>query len=441
MQTVITLADRVRLYDLDACGPAIRALEPFVASVLPAVVEEYLARHRAIPTLGELFRRHERDIVALETEHVAVLFAGDLGEDYRASAERLMQGHKHLGTSPRSHIMFSNLLAVRTGAAIDRRLWWGRRRAARALLSRLAGFDIATIAALESAAAGEAAVARRAMIESAIARFDGSVYGIVAALRDAASTFAVTSADLQAVADATTRRNAAAVRSAEESLASVWQTATGTQDLRHSFEGVSTQVERGLASADTAAAAIERSRSSIAMLAETVERIGSVVDLISTVAAQTNLLALNATIEAARAGEAGRGFAVVAQEVKALAGQTSRATGEIAAAIAEIQGRTQQTVTDIAEVASTMQGMMAVSGAIRHAIDAQEAATAEMTGNIDASADSTRRSVEEIVAAGEAVSAMASQAGEMVAASGRLSQTAADLAACVAVFFDDVRAA
>ena len=61
-------------------------------------------------------------------------------------------------------------------------------------------------------------------------------------------------------------------------------------------------------------------------LADSAQKIGDVVGLISSIASQTNLLALNATIEAARAGEAGRGFAVVATEVKALAQQTASAT-------------------------------------------------------------------------------------------------------------------
>ena len=72
-------------------------------------------------------------------------------------------------------------------------------------------------------------------------------------------------------------------------------------------------------------------------LSEAVDKIGSVVGLISDIATSTNMLALNATIEASRAGEAGRGFAVVAAEVKSLAKQTSQATQEIGKQIAVIQ--------------------------------------------------------------------------------------------------------
>lgn len=111
---------------------------------------------------------------------------------------------------------------------------------------------------------------------------------------------------------------------------------SGQQVVRQSMQ----RIEQLASSAESASQGIESLNAEILT-------IGTVLEVIKSVAEQTNLLALNAAIEAARAGEQGRGFAVVADEVRALARRTQQSTEEIERLVSSLRGSAQASVAQI----------------------------------------------------------------------------------------------
>ncbi|MEA1673473.1 methyl-accepting chemotaxis protein [Nitrospirillum sp. BR 11163] len=291
--------------------------------------------------------------------------------------------------------------------------------------------------AMQAAAEAE----RRETLGRMASELEASVKAVVASLGGAAQQMGGAATSMTATADQTNSQANLVAEGSQEASANVQTVAAATEELSVSIKEIASQVAKSTTIATDAVRTADAANVQIMGLTTAAEKIGNVVELISSIAGQTNLLALNATIEAARAGDAGKGFAVVASEVKSLANQTAKATDEIAQQIANMQQVARESATSIQGVGRVIEEMRSITTGIASAVEEQNAATAEIARNVQQAASGTQEVTVTIQGVTQAAADTREAASQVMKVSGEISHETGRLGQAVDGFLAKIRAA
>jgi len=433
---------RLRAFQIEETDLALlRGQAEFARARLPALLNEMHDQFNPWPEIKLAIEIGE--VYDLRLAHWTNLISGNLGEASLNSAHRLASAfHRH--DVPAYAVAIGHaVLTSRIGAelGIDRdslqklnRFWQrrelGRRIALRAALNKVVQFGLELL--LETYA--EVQRHNREQTQAEIAALGHTVRGVVDTVTNGADKVESMARTVNGVVQDTGTQAVVAARASDEASLNVQHVASATEELSIALNEVSSEIARAANMAHDANAAALKTDVIVKSLAHSAETIGSIVEMIKTIAAQTNMLALNATIEAARAGESGRGFAVVANEVKQLSARTAQATDEIAAQVPAMQEATREAVAAIESIVAFVTQMDRTTVTIASSIDEQRAATQEIARSVNLAAMGTQ----EVAQAVSGVSEMALVAGANVTDVLSVAESLARQASSLSASFDSL---
>ncbi|MGW9329889.1 methyl-accepting chemotaxis protein [Bosea sp. NPDC055594] len=432
---IIEHDSRLRTFRIDAYDLALlKRQRDFAQTRLPGLLEELHASFEAWPEI--LRAMQEPEVHALRLAHWIRLVSGEIDDGFLKSAHALASAFHAHGVPVHGvaicHAIVGNAIGAELGllrVGLGQLRFWQRRElnrriALRAALQKAVQLDLELL--LETYTLVQKHSRERSQAE--IAAFEVTVRDVVASVGGSARVIETLARTMSDTVQETSFQALAAASASDAASENVRNVANATEELSISLSHISAEITGATTKTHDASAAARTTEVIVKSLAQSAETIGSVVDLIRTIASQTSMLALNATIEAARAGEAGRGFAVVAQEVKQLSERTGKATDEIAAQVPTMQARSREAILAIESITGFVSGMDQTTLNIAGTIEQQRAATEEIARSVNFAAQGTQEVAQTIGSVNEAAQIAGASVGDVLGVAQSLSHHAGLLA-------------
>lgn len=361
---------------------------------LPLALDKFYAKIRTVPDAARFFDGQAQMERAQDkqTGHWKAIAAGQFDDNYFDASTRVGLRHAQIGLEPRWHIggygvivetliqglvrdMMTEALAPEKGrfgrpAQPSAETVLNRAEAMAVVLtdvikSMLLDVDIGVSAYFDklSTEAHEADEAAKVRIQRAVsltgdvlrhvatgdltqritAEFDAEfdaikqdtnsvvdrLTGIIGQLQTTSRSLKVATGEILAGANDLSDRTTRQAATIEQTSAAVEQLALAVVENARRAATASQKAQELSQSAAQGGTVMQDANAAMATIETSAGKISSIIGLIDDIAFQTNLLALNASVEAARAGDAGKGFAVVAVEVRRLAQSAAAASAEI----------------------------------------------------------------------------------------------------------------
>jgi methyl-accepting chemotaxis protein len=243
-ETIPGFRDRLALCGIDDHTRSLLAEAwPAIAPGLERAIHEILQAVSGLPRVGGVLAGNRDMVKKLEVAHFQALLQGKLDQRYAESCRQTVEQEAALGLDARMRSTAGSyvLKAAFDALARKHRFSAARLTAQARSVSQAISFDVANAMTLHRQAAEQAVLARRGMIDSAIADFAGAIGDVIDAIKEASASLTATCSTLKGTADTTLARMASASSASAETTQRMDATVTATEELSGSIQEIGEQ--------------------------------------------------------------------------------------------------------------------------------------------------------------------------------------------------------